>query len=48
VPGRIVSRTGHGCPLEHGKLPDVEKKVIEHLFDRIEQLEQQLQKLQPK
>ncbi len=48
VPGRIVSRTGHGCPLEHGKLPDIEKKVIEHLFDRIEQLEQQLQKLQPK
>jgi serine O-acetyltransferase len=48
VPGRIVSRTGHGCPLEHGKLPDVEKKVIEHLFDRIEQLEQQLQKLQAK
>lgn len=48
VPGRIVSRTGHGCPLEHGNLPDVEKKVIEHLFDRIEQLEQQLQKLQPK
>jgi serine O-acetyltransferase len=48
VPGRIVSRTGHGCPLEHGKLPDVEKKVIEHLFNRIEQLEQQLQKLQAK
>jgi serine O-acetyltransferase len=22
IPGRIVSRTGHGCPLEHGKLPD--------------------------
>jgi serine O-acetyltransferase len=46
VPGRIVSRTGHGCPLEHSKLPDVEKQVIQHLFDRIEQLEQQLQKLQ--
>ncbi|MBF2018567.1 MAG: serine O-acetyltransferase [Hydrococcus sp. C42_A2020_068] len=49
VPGRIVSRTGHGCPLEHlehGKLPDVEGKVIRMLLDRIEQMEQQIRNLQ--
>ncbi len=45
VPGRIISRTGHGCPLEHGKLPDIEAKVIRSLLDRIEQLEQQIQNL---
>ncbi|MGK7925257.1 MAG: serine O-acetyltransferase [Spirulina sp.] len=47
IPGRIISRTGHGCPLEHlehGKLPDVEAKVIRMLLDRIEKLEQQIQK----
>ncbi|MBP0019187.1 MAG: serine O-acetyltransferase [Cyanobacteria bacterium SBLK] len=46
VPGRIISRTGHGCPLEHlehAKLPDVEAKVIRMLLDRIEKLEQQIQ-----
>lgn len=46
VPGRIVSRTGHGCPLEHGKLPDVEAQVIRSLLDRIEKLEQQIQNSQ--
>lgn len=44
VPGRIISRTGHGCPLEHAQLPDVEGKVIRMLLDRIEKLEQKLQK----
>lgn len=42
VPGRIISRTGHGCPLEHAQLPDVEGKVIRMLLDRIEKLEQKL------
>lgn len=46
IPGRIISRSGHGCPLEHGKLPDVEANAIRALVDRLEQLEQQLQKLQ--
>ncbi|MDJ0679156.1 MAG: serine O-acetyltransferase [Xenococcaceae cyanobacterium MO_167.B52] len=45
IPGRIVSRTGHGCPLEHGKLPDPEAKIIRSLLERIENLEQQIQKL---
>jgi serine O-acetyltransferase len=42
VPGRIISRSGRGCPLEHNKLPDVEAKVIRTLIDRIEQLEAKL------
>jgi serine O-acetyltransferase len=42
VPGRIV-RTGYGCPLEHGKLPDPEAKTIRSLLERIETLEQQIQ-----
>ena len=45
VPGRIISRSGRGCPLEHGKLPDVEAQVIRTLLDRIEQLEQKIQNL---
>jgi serine O-acetyltransferase len=50
VPGRIISRTGHGCPLEnnplaHNKLPDIEAKLIRTLIDRIEQLEEQVQAL---
>jgi serine O-acetyltransferase len=45
VPGRVVSRTGRGCPLEHGKLPDIEGKLIRALIDRVEQLEQQIQNL---
>ena len=43
VPGRIVSKTGYGCPLEHGKLPDV--KTIRSLLERMESLEQQVQQL---
>lgn len=45
IPGRIVSRTGHGCPLEHGKLPDPEANIIRSLLDRIESLEQKIQNL---
>ncbi|WP_036489251.1 serine O-acetyltransferase [Myxosarcina sp. GI1] len=45
VPGRIVSRAGRGCPLEHGKLPDPEANIIRSLLSRIENLEQQIQKL---
>ncbi|WP_107666539.1 serine O-acetyltransferase [Cyanothece sp. BG0011] len=45
VPGRVISRSGRGCPLEHGKLPDVEGQVIRTLLDRIEELEQKIQKL---
>lgn len=44
VPGRIV-RTGYGCPLEHGKLPDPEATTIRSLLERIETLEQQIQDL---
>jgi serine O-acetyltransferase len=42
VPGRVISKTGRGCPLEHGKLPDVEAAVTRSLTDRIEYLENQL------
>ncbi|MFB2898583.1 serine O-acetyltransferase [Aerosakkonemataceae cyanobacterium BLCC-F50] len=45
IPGRIVSKQGKGCPLEHGKLPDTEATVIRGLLDRIEQLEQQVKEL---
>ncbi|MEM7589991.1 MAG: serine O-acetyltransferase [Cyanobacteria bacterium P01_A01_bin.83] len=45
VPGRIVSRTGHGCPLEHGQLPDPQATIIRSLLDRIESLEQKIQNL---
>ncbi|HAC63245.1 MAG TPA: serine O-acetyltransferase [Cyanothece sp. UBA12306] len=43
VPGRVISRSGRGCPLEHGKLPDVEAQMIRALVDRIERLEQKIQ-----
>ncbi|MBR8828841.1 MAG: serine O-acetyltransferase [Gomphosphaeria aponina SAG 52.96 = DSM 107014] len=46
IPGRIVTRTGHGCPLEHGKLPDVEATQIRSLLDRIEKLEKYIENLQ--
>ena len=46
VPGRIISRNGHGCPLEHGKLPDIEAKVMRLLLDRLEKLESLLKKQQ--
>jgi serine O-acetyltransferase len=44
VPGRIISRkdSANLCPLEHGKLPDLEATVIRSLLSRIEQLEQKL------
>ncbi|VEP16757.1 Serine acetyltransferase [Hyella patelloides LEGE 07179] len=45
IPGRIVSRSGIGCPLEHGKLPDPEAHIIRSLLNRIESLEQNIQKL---
>ena len=47
VPGRIIYRSGARVdPLEHGSLPDSEAEVIRALVDRIESLEQQLEKLQ--
>ncbi|HAZ47340.1 MAG TPA: serine O-acetyltransferase [Cyanobacteria bacterium UBA11371] len=46
VPGRIVSKQGVGCPLEHAQLPDTQAAVIRSLCDRIEKLEQQLVSLQ--
>ena len=47
VPGRIIYRSGVRVdPLEHGSLPDSEAEVIRALVDRIESLEQQLEKLQ--
>lgn len=46
IPGRIVSKQGKGCPLEHGKLPDPEASAIRSLISRIEQLEQQVEHLQ--
>lgn len=48
VPGRIVSRSGRGCPLEHAQLPDVQAMAIQTLLDRIEKLEQQIQNFQKK
>jgi serine O-acetyltransferase len=47
VPGRVLYRAGERVdPLEHGRLPDSEAQVIRTLVDRIEILEQQLQRLQ--
>jgi serine O-acetyltransferase len=47
IPGRILYRAGERVgPLEHGSLPDTEAEVIRALVDRIESLEQQLQKIQ--
>ncbi len=47
IPGRIISRkqSANLSPLEHGKLPDVEATVIRSLLERIEQLEQQLKRV---
>jgi serine O-acetyltransferase len=49
IPGRNICR---GCnktfqPLEHSQLPDAQAVVIRNLYDRIEQLEEQLQSLRP-
>ncbi|AFY95201.1 serine O-acetyltransferase [Chamaesiphon minutus] len=47
IPGRILYRAGERVgPLEHGSLPDTEAEVIRALVDRIESLEQQVQKMQ--
>nr|BAA02919.1 serine acetyltransferase [Synechocystis sp. PCC 6803] len=47
VPGRMVHPSGERVnPLEHGKLPDSEGKVIRLLLERIELLEQQVATLQ--
>ncbi len=47
VPGRMVHPSGEKVnPLEHGKLPDSEGKVIRLLLERIELLEQQVKTLQ--
>lgn len=47
VPGRVVYRSGVRVdPLEHGNLPDSEATVIRALVDRIEYLEQQMEKMQ--
>ena len=47
IPGRPISRKQDVrlSPLEHGKLPDVEARVICSLLQRVEQLEKQLQNL---
>jgi serine O-acetyltransferase len=48
VPGRIIYRSGvRVAPLEHNNLPDSEAEVIRALVDRIEALEEQIQRLQP-
>jgi len=47
IPGRIVHRSGVKVnPLEHGNLPDSEATVIRLLLDRIEALEEQMEKLE--
>ena len=47
IPGRVLYRSGVRVnPLEHGSLPDSEAQVIRTLVDRIESLEEQLQKVQ--
>ncbi len=45
VPGRNISRLQNQslCPLEHGKLPDIEAKAIISLLERVEKAEKQLQ-----
>ncbi|GAB1543335.1 serine O-acetyltransferase [Scytonema sp. NUACC21] len=47
IPGRIISHKQDErlSPLEHGKLPDIEARMIRSLIERIEQLEQRLQTL---
>lgn len=45
IPGRTICRKEEISPLEHGKLPDVEASVMHSLLSRIEQLEQQLQRV---
>jgi serine O-acetyltransferase len=46
VPGRIVYREGVQVnPLDHARLPDSEAEAMRYLVDRIDSLEQELQKL---
>lgn len=48
VPGRNICHTSpETCPLEHGQVPDVRGEEIRSLLDRLETLEQQIQKLTP-
>ena len=47
VPGRVVHQSGVKInPLAHSALPDAEANVIRNLMDRIDYLENQIQKLQ--
>ncbi|MFM7470767.1 MAG: serine O-acetyltransferase [Nodosilinea sp. LVE1205-7] len=49
IPGRIVYPAGDRMePLEHGRLPDSEAKVIRVLVDRIETLEKEVKALTQK
>jgi serine O-acetyltransferase len=45
IPGRIVSKQGAGCPLEHSNLPDTQATAMRSLTERIDFLEAQLQSL---
>ncbi|MCC6857198.1 MAG: serine O-acetyltransferase [Bryobacterales bacterium] len=45
IPGRIVRRRDEEDALEHGKLPDPEKRQIEHLARRVADLERQVRAL---
>ena len=47
IPGRVVHQSGVKInPLAHSALPDTEANVIRNLMDRIDQLENQISKLQ--
>ena len=47
VPGRVVHQSGVKInPLAHSALPDAEANVIRNLMDRIDQLENQINRLQ--
>ena len=47
VPGRVVHQSGVKVnPLAHSALPDAEATVIKNLMDRIDQLENEVLKLQ--
>ena len=48
IPGRVVHQSGVKInPLAHSALPDTEANVIRNLMERIDQLENQILKLQP-
>jgi len=47
IPGRVVHQSGVKInPLAHSALPDAEANVIRNLMDRIDQLENQINRLQ--